>query len=171
MPCPRAVHLAGCVVVVATLALLAESASARDVPWPLPAFTAGVVKRSFRLALARLESPGCQAIFRDFTDREGRTLAANLERLGDSPGEHLRRLRWLNGLDHPRCQDPNVLLVTQVGGRDVYVCPRQFTALAEREPGKAAGLILHEQLHTLGLGEDPPTSEQISLQVWARCGR
>jgi hypothetical protein len=30
-------------------------------------------------------------------------------------------------------------------------------------------VILHEMLHTLGLGEDPPTSQEITAQVVAAC--
>jgi len=138
---------------------------------PFPMFTAGMVKRSLARALVELEAADCQALFRDFSDRDGRTLETKLRLQGTSPGQHLRRLRWLNGIRQPRCQDPAVLLVTRVGEERIYVCPQQFTALAEREPTKAAGLMLHEQLHALGLGEDPPTSAEISHQVWSRCGR
>ena len=32
-------------------------------------------------------------------------------------------------------------------------------------------IVIHEFLHTLGLGENPPTSEAITAQIALRCGR
>jgi hypothetical protein len=40
-----------------------------------------------------------------------------------------------------------------------------------RDPGLTAALIIHEELHSLGLGENPPSSQAITAQVIARCGR
>jgi hypothetical protein len=31
-------------------------------------------------------------------------------------------------------------------------------------------MIIHEILHSLGLGENPPSSDEITKQVAARCG-
>jgi hypothetical protein len=39
------------------------------------------------------------------------------------------------------------------------------------DPSLAAALIIHEELHSLGLGEDPPTSKEITAKVIERCGR
>jgi hypothetical protein len=139
-------------------------------PYPLPLFARGTVKRSLALALEGLRRPECRAVYDDFRDASGATLAEGLRRRDVSPSEHLLRLRWLNGVSHPRCRDRNVFLVTRVGDPEIYVCPEQFTDFAVRQPVKAAGLLLHEQLHALGLGEDPPASGEISRQVFARCG-
>ena len=44
------------------------------------------------------------------------------------------------------------------------------TILADaNRPSDAEDLIIHELLHSLGLGENPPTSSQISSQVMRRC--
>jgi hypothetical protein len=32
-------------------------------------------------------------------------------------------------------------------------------------------MVIHEMLHSLGLGENPPSSREITKQVTARCGR
>ena len=44
-----------------------------------------------------------------------------------------------------------------------------------RTTGLAAGghrnLLIHELLHTLGLGENPPTRSRITDAVMNRCGR
>ena len=31
-------------------------------------------------------------------------------------------------------------------------------------------VIIHETLHSLGLGENPPTSDEITWRVFSRCG-
>jgi hypothetical protein len=152
-------------------AMLTAAPRASPAPPPLPLFASGLVKRSVALALEGLRRPECRAVYDDFRSASGVTLAETLRRRDVSPSEHLLRLRWLNGVSHPRCRNRNVFLVTRVGDPEIYVCPDQFTDFAVREPVKAAGLLLHEQLHALGLGEDPPASEDISRQVFARCGR
>jgi len=38
------------------------------------------------------------------------------------------------------------------------------------DPGFATNVVIHEMLHALGLGENPPTSEEITRQVVKRCG-
>jgi hypothetical protein len=137
---------------------------------PLPLFAAGAVKRALALAVERLGSEECRSLYDDFRDASGVTLGEKLRRGSEEPAQHLRSLRWLNGAEHPLCRDRRVFLVTYVGARVVLVCPSQFGDLAVQRPGQAAGLLLHEQLHTLGLGENPPASEDISRRVFARCG-
>jgi hypothetical protein len=34
---------------------------------------------------------------------------------------------------------------------------------------RLATLVIHEQLHALGLGENPPTSTYITTRVYHRC--
>jgi hypothetical protein len=68
-------------------------------------------------------------------------------------------------------------MVAHPGRRDVYVCAtagRAASRLAltlDRNPHLAEFALIHEMLHTLGLGENPPTSLQITQQVKRRCGR
>jgi hypothetical protein len=40
---------------------------------------------------------------------------------------------------------------------------------SDRDPDAATIIVIHEFLHTLGLGENPPTSEAITEQVTLRC--
>ncbi len=137
---------------------------------PLPLFAAGAVKRALAIAVERLGNEECREVYADFRDASGSTLAEKLRREEQRPAEHLRSLRWLNGAEHPLCRNRRVFLVTQVGARFVLVCPDQFGELAVRQPTQAAGLLIHEQLHTLGLGENPPASEDITRRVLNRCG-
>jgi hypothetical protein len=54
----------------------------------------------------------------------------------------------------------------------VFVC-RTFAEVQLRQPGVAESMVIHEILHTLGLGENPmpgqPTSIEITQRVEARC--
>jgi hypothetical protein len=48
----------------------------------------------------------------------------------------------------------------------VRVCPQ-----VARQDGVTVELVLiHELLHSLGLGENPPSSAEITRQVTKRCG-
>jgi hypothetical protein len=69
------------------------------------------------------------------------------------------------------CQNPSILAATEPGSRVIRVCPRRFRERQLQSPGFAAALIIHEELHSLGLGENPPDSKEITQQVIARCGR
>jgi hypothetical protein len=48
------------------------------------------------------------------------------------------------------------------------VCP-SLGRLAAAEPGRAESIVSHEVLHTLGLAENPPTSDDITAAVERRC--
>jgi hypothetical protein len=54
----------------------------------------------------------------------------------------------------------------------VYVC-KAFAEVALRQPAVAEAMLIHEVLHTLGLGEAPmpgqPTSLEITQRVQSRC--
>ena len=54
--------------------------------------------------------------------------------------------------------------------RRVFVC-KTFAEVQLRQPGVAESMVIHEILHTLGLGETPgqPTSIEITQRVEARC--
>ena len=54
------------------------------------------------------------------------------------------------------------------GSRVIHVCPG-FAQLQSRDPERSAYLIIHESLHALGLGEDPPSSSEITHRVERRC--
>jgi hypothetical protein len=162
----RSVRIAATAAVVVTASVTATS---QEPTRPLPLHVRASVQRSVTLALERLESQQCQAVYQDFEDSRGRTLDENLALKGTTAREHLKRLRWVDGARHSLCQNPGIFLAARVGQDRIFVCPRQFVAHATRYPTKTAGLILHEQLHALGLGENPPSSEAISKRVFFRC--
>ena len=132
-------------------------------------YDAGTVQRSLDRASGRLEKPGCQRVFTDFQDASGRPLQDALDRTGRSGAEHLGTLLFYDGSGQPRCSGPRTLAFTFVGSQIVFVCAQQFVAAARRDPILADAALIHESLHSLGLGENPPTSSEITSRVISRC--
>ncbi len=122
-------------------------------------------------AWSRLESAQCRQVFSDFTDDAGATLAANLRARDHSGQSYLRWLIFLNGSREAYCDRGNVALAAEPGSRFIAVCGVRFVELQREEPGYAAALVIHEELHVLGLREEPPSSAEITKRVIARCGR
>ena len=134
-------------------------------------YDAGTVQRSLDRARARLEQPQCQRLFTDFQDASGRPLQEALDRAGQSGGDHLGTLLFYDGTGQARCNRPGTLAFTWVGSQIVFVCPQQFVAAARRDPFLADAALIHESLHSLGLGENPPSSHEITSRVISRCRR
>jgi hypothetical protein len=57
------------------------------------------------------------------------------------------------------------------GSRVVTICGREFAKEWRERPHIAYATIIHEALHTLGLGENPPTAQVITQQVLRKCAR
>lgn len=113
----------------------------------------------------------CQRVFSDFRDASGRTLKQNLD-TGRHTGEsYLALMLFYNGNGLSRCPERSVFASTSPGSRVIYVCAPQFMEKLRRDPALAATLVIHEELHSLGLEENPPDSREITAQVIARCGR
>ena len=70
----------------------------------------------------------------------------------------------------PQCVGGATLAFTQVGSRVIRVCGRQFRDRFLGNRRTTEFIMIHEFLHTLGLGENPPTSQAITEQVKFRCG-
>jgi hypothetical protein len=126
------------------------------------------VSRAIEAAARRLEHPRCRSVLSDFRGSDGRTLTEVLTGEGLTAPAHLRRLFFYSAEDHRRCRS-EALAFTTPGSRVVYVCAARFREGYSTNPARLEAVILHEMLHTLGLGEDPPTSEEITAQVVAAC--
>jgi hypothetical protein len=126
------------------------------------------VTRAIAAAARRLEHPRCLGILSEFRGADGRTLTEVLTGEGLTAPGHLRRLFFYSGEDHRSCRT-DVLAFTTPGSRVVYVCAARFREGYSTNPARLEAVILHEMLHTLGLGEDPPTSEEITARVVAAC--
>jgi len=124
-------------------------------------------------AAERLERAPCSLVLGDFVDPEtGRPLSEKLAATGTTPAGYLGSLTYLPGSLDGVCRDTTIGAYTSPGSQIVYVCPRRFQRWqASKEQNLPAAILIHEALHTLGLGENPPTTEEITARVAARCGR
>lgn len=128
------------------------------------------VRRAVEGASLRLEEPACQRILTDFSDAAGRPLEAALNRLGETPAGYLRGLvLFYDGSSQRRCATGEILGGTQPGSRIIYVCPVQFFETDRRDKLATEVFVIHETLHSLGLGENPPASAEINWGVMKRC--
>jgi hypothetical protein len=123
-----------------------------------------------RAAVARLAAPECARIFSEFRDQSGLTLQQRLDALGRSGSAQLLAVYFYDGANRRGCQSRGTLAVTEPGSVVVHVCP-QFVLRQRQDPDQAPVALIHELLHTLGLGENPPSSDAITRHVRARCGR
>jgi hypothetical protein len=123
------------------------------------------VQRAVYLALARLARPSCAAIFEDFLLPDGRTLRSELNRREIGPQELVKSLLFVDGDRATACRNGRSVLITTPGSPLIRVCPG-FAQLGSR---LAVSLIIHESLHALGLGENPPSSRDITNRVERRC--
>src|SRR5262245_38799866 len=121
-------------------------------------------------ARRRFARESCQGLFTEFADKDGRPLAETLDALGQTGASYLGLLSFYNGDGAPRCQqrDLSIVAFTTRGSRVVYVCPG-FAGVERRYSEEAEATLIHEALHTLGLGENPPSSRYIQDRVRARC--
>jgi hypothetical protein len=132
---------------------------------------AALATRAYAGAARRLESPGCRRLIRRLRDRSGRPLQEGLDRLQKDPSSYLGLVVFASGEEHGRCASPSVLAMTRMNVRIVWLCPKQFEWMAARQPDVAEAVLVHEALHTLGLGENPPASSEITRTVLRECRR
>ena len=128
------------------------------------------VLQAVKGATVRLARPGCQEVFSDFADENGQTLSTTLTARGTSPAEALGLLRFVDDRRAPQCRGGARLAFTQTGSRLIRICGQHFTEWFIRNRVMTEIIVIHESLHALGLGENPPTSEAITERVAMRCG-
>jgi len=128
----------------------------------------GTVERALAGASQRLGRPACSAVLDDFEDAAGRPLRERLQAKGADASRYLDRILFYDGFRNGRCATQGVFAFTQPEASVVLVCAR-FYEQAGHDPRLAEMVLIHEALHTLGLGEDPPTSAAITAQVLKRC--
>lgn len=135
-----------------------------------PMHTAAV-ERALAGATLRLASPECRRIFTDFRDASGAPLQERLDRMGLAAPDYLSLIVFADGHGHRACHGSDTMAITAPGSRVVRVCGPRFSQAHARSPERAELVVLHEVLHTLGLGENPPDSLEITRRVAYRCGR
>jgi len=157
-------------IAVAVLALGPAAARAGD-----DARNVRLVHNGERFAVARalegaartLGQGECQAILDEFTDGSGRPLRAALEAFGVSAPEYLGEVFFYDA--PPSACRTSELAVTKPGSRAILVCGSRFARQMGRSSRHAEAILIHEALHSLGLGENPPSSDTITERIRARC--
>jgi hypothetical protein len=115
-----------------------------------------------------LDDPACQEVFSDFTDLSGKLLSEVLAERGLTGQEQLSRLTFHDGSVHRQCQRPGIAALTSPGQSVIYICAVAFRRIS-RDRTMARAVVVHELLHSLGLGENPPSSREITAGVLERC--
>ena len=167
----RLVAVAGMAVLVGSAA---GAASQRELAgwsrvWIADPIYRFVFERALDGAALKLTQPECQSVFGVFRDASGTPLSERLAALGLTAGEYLRFVVFVDGAGHHRCRDE--WAYTNPGSRVVFVCSRRFEIGWRNDPDHAEASIIHEVLHTLGLGENPPASAEITAVVRGACRR
>ena len=175
---PRSKRFSGRGVVAALLTLVTAAAVPAAPRFAkLSDWDTSALERARAGAARRLARPECQKILSDFSDPAGRTLLTNLEAWQQTPAEYLKSaITFLDGSTLPSCRKGTVPLVTSRGQLAVFVCPAggstpgsRFARIQIENPTLAEAMVIHEMLHSLGLGENPPTTFEITDRVMARC--
>ena len=117
-------------------------------------------------ARKRLEHAACAALLAEFHGPDGLPLTAHISL---PPTEYLSSLWFVDG-DDRRCETPgSPIAFTAPGHPVIYVCGSHFARKYLQNQLYAEVILIHEMLHAAGLGENPPTSDQISRAAMARC--
>ena len=128
------------------------------------------VEASVDGARERLGRARCQEVFAAFAGRDGQPLAEKLRATGRAGADYLSALYFVDG-DVDRCRaDEAVAAFTAPDSRVVHVCAARFAERFALKTRDGELIVIHELLHTLGLGENPPASSEISAVVRDRCG-
>src|SRR4051812_31557750 len=146
-------------IVVALTAIAAPPAGAHS--GVLIGFANGdrrmAVQRSVDGAMHRLGDVACQSVFTDFS-------------LPTPDARRLTSVRFVDDREASMCRNgSSVLAFTSPGSSVVHMCGRRFLETVRTSRRFAEVVIIHEFLHVLGLGENPPSSQAITIQVAARC--
>jgi len=153
----------------AMTASLSLAESAARFAGPVGPFLRAAVERALADAEARLDREECARVFEDFRDAVGRPLSATLTDLRLTARGYLQGIRFADGEHERVCSDDGVFAFTHPGADTIYLCGTRFAALERTNPRLGAALLVHEELHTLGLGENPPLSREITTRVLSAC--
>ena len=127
------------------------------------------VARAIQGAADQLADAPCQALLDEFADASGRSLRSVLAAHGLAVSEYMGQVFFYDAPEWA-CRAAN-LAVTKPGNRAIFVCGARFQKEMSRNSRNAEAIVIHEVLHSLGLGENPPSSDHITGRVRAQCGQ
>jgi hypothetical protein len=153
-----------------TISLPRPGPSVLEIPFFVDRRLDGAMRVALEEAARRLRDERCREVLTDFTDGAGRRLDENLASIGQSMPDYLGLVLFYDGSRTEPCANERILAWTHPGARAVRVC-ESFFKWQRGDPGYAADIVIHEALHTLGLGERPPSPADITQRVAERCGR
>lgn len=130
-----------------------------------------LIKNAVAGARARLQQEDCRRVLSDFQDAEGRPLAERLAASSLTAGDYLLDRVWfVDAQESDICRrDQGTAAFTVPGHQVIRVCAPRFAQKFAHQSVAAELIVIHELLHTLGLGENPPSSRDITQQVMRRC--
>jgi hypothetical protein len=125
--------------------------------------------RALRGAADQIADERCQALLDEFTDASGQPLRSVLAVHGLAVSEYMAQVFFYDAPESA-CRAAN-LAITKPGSRAIFVCGAHFQREMSQDSRNAEAIVIHELLHSLGLGENPPSSDYITGRVRARCGQ
>jgi len=128
-----------------------------------------VARKTLDLAWKRLGRIKCADLMNVFVDRAGRPLNERLRELAFDRQTYLTMIVFVDGSREMPCIRGSFAYTTP-GSRVVRLCVDELKRTWQTGPEHAVSRVIHEMLHTLGLGEDPPSSAEITRRVLAGCG-
>ena len=129
---------------------------------------ARALRHALEDASRRLLTSECQSVIDGFHDTAGQPLRMRLATFGVEVREYLGWIQFLDGSTRP-CSNGSTLFYTAPGSRVVRACLVALERAGWQGADHLAVTVIHEMLHTLGLGENPPSSEEITGRVRQKC--
>jgi hypothetical protein len=120
-------------------------------------------------AVRRLARPRCGELFSEFVDASGQPLSDTLVSSGRTAAQYVTSLYFVDA-DPRRCHaDETLSAFTTPGSRVIHICSERFANYFALNIRGAEILLIHELLHSLGAGENPPSPATITALVIKRC--
>jgi hypothetical protein len=125
-------------------------------------------RRALDSAATWLEKPSCASVLTEFSDPQGHVLADRLLAVDADVVDYLGLVLFVDDTRNPACRGEVVALAVP-GSRVVRLCGDAFKRIWQKDSTYVVAALIHEVLHTLGLGENPPSSSEITQRVLMRC--
>ena len=106
--------------------------------------------RAIRGAADQLVDERCQALLDEFADTSGQPLRSVLATHGLAVSQYVTQVFFYDAPESA-CRAAN-LAITKPGSRAIFVCGARFQREMSRNSRNAEAIVIHEWLHSLGLG-------------------